>query len=206
MSPWKITWRLKNYMVNPGRPVHLDGILHALCPADPDLSFIEKETVGDQWCHKASALRFVPPYVHSTETLFLRSDPLDSVRAHLMGVAPRKSDKVDGSSDRDASRMYATHLVWPHRIEAHVIADRTRLEAALADLDAIGGDRRLGFGEIRSCDIEPGDPEGWRFRVTSWPVTESIRLIDRAHPPYYQRSARMPVYAPIEMMMNGAAV
>lgn len=206
MKPWKVIWTLKNYMVNSSRPMHLDGILHHLCPDDPDLSFIGRETVGDQWCYQASALTFVPPYLHSSNTIFRKVDVDGLISAHFGGLTVRRAKIIDTSNGPESSRMYAIPLIWPARIEAHIVAERSALDQALSRLEFFGGERRLGFGEIRSCRVEEGTANGWRTRFTPWKTEGSIRMIDHSRPPYYLRSSREPVYAPIHMMMSGGAV
>lgn len=194
--PLRVRWTLREYMLQPEHPIHLDGILHDVC--DGAIDFLGVEHQGDDWCYQASLLHFRGAILRHARAITRRHDIGDHARLRRTGLSAFKGEQLDNTNGTWRNYLVTQRLILPEAIEAFCVADEAALRAAVERISHLGGERRLGFGEIASCEVTPADPDAWRARVTPWQTASAVRLVTTTHPPYWRRDRRQPGYLPVE--------
>lgn len=205
LKPLKITFNLASRMVDPDKPIHLDGLLawarvqQAIRADEPNpYNFgnnlpLAKETQDSLSVWKASALLFERKHVESF-AFTKRNDPHDIAikkRENNKGILEfGKKNKVD--LQRGAYKQFQDFIptIWPNKIVAYCVGDKTEIKNLLNEISFLGKYSRMGLGKIKSIQIEEDDTahELWQQRFMPWPLDEYFPLTGKATPPYWDHN------------------
>ena len=166
-KPFVVTFTLANAMVEPKGPMALDALLswasvrRAECAGHPqpfsvehDLP-LERHSVGDAWCFKASNLSFDWVGDRSRTVYTKRQQADDYIEAVMKGAM---SEFMDGQFDNQRGYYKAGLFVEPLRFvekaQAWGVGDIEEVKALLRWIESLGKLRRHGRGRIAEVTVE----------------------------------------------------
>lgn len=189
LTDLRIEWRLSDGMVTPEYPIHLDGIVMEL-GGDIDAIFAS-ETQGDQRVPCASMLMLEGDLWRETRMITRKTSPQEVTQALDMGWFTRKGNQLDTNSGADRNYMIRVPSVLPGSVVAGARARLDALRPVLANLEYIGGMRRLGFGAVVRCEISIDETgQLWRNRVYPWAIDGGVVIQAVPTAPYFDRKRK----------------
>ncbi|MBB4861735.1 CRISPR type IV-associated protein Csf3 [Pseudomonas nitritireducens] len=218
MLPLKVTFKLRNPMVEPGRAIHLDAVLSAMRVdaaelegiSDPnlvqhDLPVERYNSPSGEWVFKASALKLVR---QSPTTLWMhtgRSDMVMAAEDRASGFLKLRGAKPNPAGGPFKASKFNLDIVFADLV-GYVVGDRAGIEALLSDCQQVGARRGTGFGWVESISVEevslaecawynrslPDDFEG-----VEGVQLDLVRRVGALRAPYWKKTAHTVVLAPL---------
>lgn len=195
MKPLKLVFRLATPVVEPEYPIHLDAVLAyaAVTAADGDLNAQEslplaKETNGQDWVWRASALRFDNGLTQIR--YFTRKTDVEEIAEWQGDMIRNRGDKVSLASGPFKNYFMFFPVRHASQAVAYCMGDKEGIAKLLQKITNLGKRTRLGFGKITSIEIteDVAAEQNWQARVIPWEPKEKssyTKAICGYKPPYW---------------------
>lgn len=209
-----VTFRLRSHTVLPERPIHLDGVIaYAMVtaaaraghpnPLETQSELPLEKAVADngEWVWKASVVHLIQQggiqWHHHVRSFEPHVWAADRERCRWQGKTTRAND----ATGHQKAYVFNTPLVFAPMAKAWCVGDRDGIQSLLtSEVHHLGRNGRVGCGWIDSIEVEEAtsdEAEHWRRRCLSeslgaHKLPEHCRGHATMHPPYWDRSARVP--------------
>ena len=210
----RIEWQLCSPLVRGEFPLHLDGLLASVAfrraqaaNLDPwearhALPLARARAAGPvgeaEWVFAASQVLFLDPVgPAATVTLTRRASISQIAKLIEQGVLVTGKSNIELGTGPDKSVLLHMQVQVYARAMAFCIGDQNEISEMLNRVTQLGGERRLGYGQIRDFSIIPDETalERWRWRtlpvsMRAWTGDDHFAAQATVRPDYFARDQR----------------
>lgn len=211
----RIEWRLCSPTVRGDYPLHLDGLLSSIAfrraqasGSDPwtarhNLPIARATSQGiaagrEEWIFASSQLLFLDPLGPVTSVAMTRRASIPHMAKLIeQGVLLTGRSSIELGTGPDKSVLLHLQAQLYARAVAFCVGDPEAITAMLNRVQQLGGERRLGYGQIRSFAVVPDELalERWRWRtlpasMQPWTDEHHFRAQATVRPDYFARDQR----------------
>lgn len=213
MQPFRVHITLKTPMVEPRRPIFLDGLLSGLRVAQDESVHwgktqhdlpLERFETASGWCFKASAFQIkrlsapMPWMLTGRINLVKAAEDRASGLLKLRSAVPNTAGGPFKASKFNIDLINAELVAWG-------IGDIEAVKVLLSECDQVGGRRSGAHGQVDSITVEPVDEAGCKWYLRNLPSGSDTREMGvefvpeagNLKAPYWNQVSQVMVLVPV---------